>query len=56
VVSTLASIKRKPGFKVCSFKCNLYRYTEAGSLAGKLKGGTSAAGTFADSGDAPPER
>ena len=29
---------------------------KAGSLAGKLKGGTSAAGAFADSGDAPPER
>ena len=30
--------------------------SKAGSLAGKLKGGTSAAGTFADSGNAPPER
>jgi phosphomannomutase len=30
VVSTLESIKRYPGFKVClPNKCNLYRYTEA---------------------------
>jgi hypothetical protein len=29
VVSFLAPIKLKPGFKVCLSKCNLHRYTEA---------------------------
>jgi hypothetical protein len=36
VVSTLAPIKRKPGFKVCFFKWgNLHRYGEANTLIWK---------------------